>query len=182
LPERNHSRADSSMYTGATVQLDTRSQSLMSPGECIKFKPDDLSFERRSDMRFEYAHYKKGGNMDLKTATLASLVHKFKTDSSLGPNQGWRMVDGLATRISARFSFEYASTTRRMQSTRCVMVYGRTMRRQYVVSTSKDVLTSWLKIPDRDEIRERTHNVHMAQLVMYSKESSPGHLVLSTQS
>jgi hypothetical protein len=28
LPERNHSRADSSMYTGATVQLDTRSQSL----------------------------------------------------------------------------------------------------------------------------------------------------------
>jgi hypothetical protein len=58
---RNHSRADSSMYTGATVQLDTRSQSLMSPGECIKFKPDDLSFERRSDMRFEYAHYKKVG-------------------------------------------------------------------------------------------------------------------------
>jgi phage gp46-like protein len=29
-------------------------------------------------MRFEYAHYKKGGNMDLKTATLASLVHKIQ--------------------------------------------------------------------------------------------------------
>jgi hypothetical protein len=74
LPERNHSRADSSMYTGATVQLDTRSQSLMSPGECIKFKPDDLSFERRSDMRFEYAHYKKGGNMDLKTTPHHSYI------------------------------------------------------------------------------------------------------------
>jgi hypothetical protein len=84
------------MYTGATVQLDTRSQSLMSPGECIKFKPDDLSFERRSDMRFEYAHYKKGGNMDLKTATLR--INSRRT----APNQGWRMVDGLATRISAR--------------------------------------------------------------------------------
>jgi hypothetical protein len=50
-------------------------------------------------MRFEYAHYKKGGNMDLKTATLASLVHKFqdgRIHDSIGPNQGWRMVDGLA--------------------------------------------------------------------------------------
>jgi hypothetical protein len=99
-----------------------------SPGECIKFKPDDLSFERRSDMRFEYAHYKKGGNMDLKTATLASLVHKFKTDGFTTLLA--QIKDGVwwtDSQRESRFSFEYASTTRRMQSTRCVMVYGRTM-------------------------------------------------------
>jgi hypothetical protein len=47
-------------------------------------------------MRFEYAHYKKGGNMDLKTATLASLVHKFKTDRFIGPKS--RMAYGGRTR------------------------------------------------------------------------------------
>jgi hypothetical protein len=52
LPERNHSRADSSMYTGATVQLDTRSQSLAEPRRVYQVQADDLSFERRSDMRF----------------------------------------------------------------------------------------------------------------------------------
>jgi hypothetical protein len=49
LPERNHSRADSSMYTGATVQLDTRSQSPQ-PRRVYQVQADDLSFERRSDV------------------------------------------------------------------------------------------------------------------------------------
>jgi hypothetical protein len=78
LPERNHSRADSSMYTGATVQLDTRSQSLAEPRRVYQVQPDDLSFERRSDMRFN-TRTKKGGNMDLKDGPYPRiLVHEIQ--------------------------------------------------------------------------------------------------------
>jgi hypothetical protein len=46
------------------------------------------------------------------------------------------------------------------------------VRRQYVVSTSKDVLTSWLKDSDRDEIRERTPtSIWLSS--MYSKAKNP---------
>jgi hypothetical protein len=54
------------------------------------------------------------------------------------------------------------------------MVYGRTMWTSVCVSTSKDVLTSWLRIPDRDEIRERTHQrpYGSARNVFQGQESS----------
>jgi hypothetical protein len=55
----------------------------MSPGECVKLKPNALSYDRRLDMRLEYACSKEdSGDMHLETATLAALVHKYKSDVS----------------------------------------------------------------------------------------------------
>jgi hypothetical protein len=56
-------------------------KNLMSPGECVKLKPNALSYDRRLDMRLEYACSKEdSGDMHLETATLAALVHKYKSD------------------------------------------------------------------------------------------------------
>jgi hypothetical protein len=63
-------------------------KNLMSPGECVKLKPNALSYDRRLDMP-EYACSKEIPVIYLETATLAALVqvqvgwfhHAFITDS-----------------------------------------------------------------------------------------------------
>jgi hypothetical protein len=152
-------------------------KSLMSPGECIKFKPDDLSFERRSDMRFEYAHYKKGGNMDLKTATLASLVHKFKTDGFTTLLA--QIKDGVWWTDSQRESVQDSllNMLRRL---------GGCNRPDVLWSTDVPCETSVCGLDVKGRIDfmaqgflietkyvNELSNVHMAQLVMYSKAKNP---------
>jgi hypothetical protein len=131
------------MYTGATVQLDTRSQKSRAPASVSK--PDDLSFERRSDMRFEYAHYKKGGNMDLKTATPHHSYIKFKDGFTTLLAQ---IKDGVWWTDSQRESVQDSLLNMRRLGDaidRCVMVYDVPCETSVCGLDVKDVLTSWLK-------------------------------------
>jgi hypothetical protein len=75
--------------------------------------------------------------MDLKDGPYPRiLVHEIQRRTVHGPNQGWRMVDGLATRISG---IEYASEDAIM------MCWVTTDVPCETSVCDLDVLTSWLK-------------------------------------
>lgn len=152
-------------------------KSLMSPGECIKYKPEDLSFERRSDMRFDYAHYKKGGSMDLKTATLASLVHKFKTDgfttllAQIKNDIWWTDTQREYVEDSLQNMLRRLGGCGRVDVLWSADIPCTTSICGFDVKGRIDFMAQGFLI-EMKYVNELT-NVHLAQLVIYSKAKNP---------